>query len=214
MDSCPNACANISPIFLCDGISLIPDLKSEYSLCYTLLIPVMLALTIWQLYSQMMSSQTGTPQFAFQLLSRLVELTSKFTSSDIKRYFCTGVLHVAALGFFAGPFYVFFEGISDLFSYRAVLRNWGFGQIVAITVWLPSLASMVTDIVHGPVVGRTNQAPASIKFVHIVNPKRMSARSQPLSSAGIHGQRSTDSYQLIRVTSPSGWPASQTFRTG
>lgn len=43
--------------------------------------------------------------------------------------------------------------------------EWTFGQIVAVSVWMPTLLSFINDLVYNPIRGRTNQLPRSFEVV-------------------------------------------------
>lgn len=45
------------------------------------------------------------------------------------------------------------------------LTEWSFGQIVAVTVWLPSLLSFINDCIYGPLRGRSAQLPEPLSIV-------------------------------------------------
>jgi hypothetical protein len=46
-----------------------------------------------------------------------------------------------------------------------ISTEWTFGQVVAVSVWLPTLLSFVNDCIYGPLRGRSNQLPASLQVV-------------------------------------------------
>jgi hypothetical protein len=47
-------------------------------------------------------------------------------------------------------------------------REWSFGQVVAVSVWLPSILSFVNDCVYGLIQGRSNSLPRTLRLVRTV----------------------------------------------
>jgi hypothetical protein len=45
--------------------------------------------------------------------------------------------------------------------------DWTFGQIVSLTVWCPVLLSLANNAIYGPIQGRTEQLPDSLKVVRV-----------------------------------------------
>ena len=119
----PQVCNNIAPFKICGNL-VQPDLHPEYAFYYTLCMPIMLGLVVWQLSS--LPKKIGPNGFG-ETSKRLGQL----------------ILHLGAIGFFVGPCYVFFQSISDLLSYEAVNMNWDFGQIVAILTTSFSVVELV-----------------------------------------------------------------------
>lgn len=141
----PNACGNASPIHLCYTARR-PDLKPEYTFYYTLCLPIMLGLTIWQ-------------------LSSISRISTFLDAIPIKKprdtpWFWSVILHLGTIGLFVVPVYLFFKSISDLFSNYTVNSTWSFGQIIAVTVWIPTVAGLVNSFVDGVDVAHTKQLPA------------------------------------------------------
>ena len=130
----PQVCENITPFHLC-GRLVVPDLHPEYAFYYTLCMPIMLGLTIWQLSSL---------KSFYDLLRRSCPNWFR----RIPQWLWLSALHVGALGFFIGPCYVFFKSISDLLANDAVNKNWGFGQIVAILTTVLSIVEFVHTYVE------------------------------------------------------------------
>jgi hypothetical protein len=46
-------------------------------------------------------------------------------------------------------------------------QDWTFGQIVSLTVWFPVLLSLANNAIYGPVRGRSEQLPDSLKVVRV-----------------------------------------------
>ena len=130
----PRVCGNVPPFSICGNVHP-PNLHPEYAFYYTLCLPVMLRLTIWQLSS--LESFSG-------LLNRILpnHLREKWQRLLVL------VMHLGAVGFFATPFYLFYQSISDLLSNNAVNTTWGFGQIVAILATVPTLVEFVHTYVE------------------------------------------------------------------
>jgi hypothetical protein len=60
----------------------------------------------------------------------------------------------------------YFIGYLALYIERGnVDMEWSFGQVVAVSVWLPTVLSFINDCLYGPLRGRTNQLPASLQVV-------------------------------------------------
>ena len=130
----PQVCGNFPPLKICSDVHQ-PNLHPEYAFYYTLCLPVMLGLAIWQLSSL---------EFFSSLLMKIfpVKLKEKW-----KRLLFL-IMHFGAVGFFAAPFYLFFQSISDLLSNDAVNTTWGFGQIVAILATVPTVVEFVHTYVE------------------------------------------------------------------
>ena len=141
----PNACGNISPVNICPAYHQ-PNLKPEYTFCYALCLPIMLGLTVWQL-----SSDSRISAFLNTLPIR--------RPRDFPWFWST-ILHLGAMGFFAAPIYLFFKSISDLFTNNAVNTVWSFGQIIAVTVWIPTLTGLVNSYIDGVDGAHNKQLPA------------------------------------------------------
>ncbi|KAF2820204.1 hypothetical protein CC86DRAFT_374431 [Ophiobolus disseminans] len=45
--------------------------------------------------------------------------------------------------------------------------EWSFGQVVAVAVWLPTILSFVNDCVYGPLRGRSNGLPRTLRVVRV-----------------------------------------------
>ena len=149
--SFPNACGNFSPLNLC-GNFVPPNERPEYTFYYTLCLPVMVGLTVWQTTS-------------ISRVSTFFEATFPLKPRGYS-WLIHGVLHVAALSFFAVPLYLFFQSISQLFQYGSVSTMWGFGQIVAVTVWIPTVAGFVNSYADGVDRAHTKQLPAGHSTVN------------------------------------------------
>ncbi|KAF2795368.1 hypothetical protein K505DRAFT_324099 [Melanomma pulvis-pyrius CBS 109.77] len=136
----PNACGNASPINICPG-SVPPDVHPEYAFYYTLCLPSMIGLTIWQL---------STLSYISQPLSALFYKDSRPILLRFR------LLHLFALGFFVAPFCFFFMSIYDLFKYDAVSFEWSFGQIIAIIL---IVTGFVNNLWDGVINTRTKSLP-------------------------------------------------------
>ena len=130
----PQVCGNVPPYSICPN-ALPPDLHPEYAFYYTLCLPVILGLTIWQLSSLNSFSS---------LLNRI--LPKNFRAKWQRLLFL--MMHLGAVGFLAAPSYFFFQSISDLLSNDAVNMTWGFGQIVAILATVPTVVEFVHTYVE------------------------------------------------------------------
>lgn len=145
----PNACGNASPLNICPELSA-PILHPEYAFYYTLCLPIMIGLTIWQLST----------------ISWVSKSLSMFFYKDSKPNLSLFVLlHFSALGFFTAPFCFFFISISDLFYYNAVSSEWSFGQIIAITLWVPSVVGFVNNLWDGVRDAHKKQLPVGYTVV-------------------------------------------------
>ncbi|KAL8793595.1 MAG: hypothetical protein Q9195_003858 [Heterodermia aff. obscurata] len=125
----PRVCGNVAPLAICVKVKE-PDLHPEYAFYYTLCLPVMLGLTIWQLSS--LKSFSSLLNTIFPTVFR-----EKWQRPLIL------ITHLGAVGFLAAPFFLFFQSISDLLSNDAVNTTWGFGQIVAILATVPTVVEFV-----------------------------------------------------------------------
>lgn len=139
----PNACGNAAPISICPEVPY-PNVHPEFAFYYTLCLPVMIGLTIWQLSS--------VPPIS-KFLSRCFYRDSKENSALFS------LLHLAALCFLVVPLAFFFMSLRDLFWWKAINFEWSFGQIVALTLWLPSATGFVNSLLHGVEDAHTNQLP-------------------------------------------------------
>jgi hypothetical protein len=147
----PNACGNVSPHRMCGLFD--PEFKPEYSFYFALCLPIMLGLVIWQLLS--------IPRF-FHLCISAVRIDFRRSKT-----FWYVILHLGALGFFAAPFYLFLKTISSLFSNQSVNTNWSFGQILAIAVWIPTVAGFANSWTDGVDAARTKQLPVRYQTIAI-----------------------------------------------
>ena len=121
----PRVCGNAPPFQVCGDLEP-QSLHPEYSFYYTLCLPVMLGLTIWQLCS--LESFSG---FLNKILPR--SFRQKWQTPLLL------VVHLGAVGFLTAPCYFFFQSISDLLSNDAVNTTWAFGQIVAVLATVPTV---------------------------------------------------------------------------
>lgn len=129
----PRVCGNVPPFSTC-GLNQ-PNLHPEYAFYYTLCLPVMLGLTVWQLSS----------------LKSFSSLLNKILPNDFREKWqrlLLLIMHLGAVGLFAAPFYLFFQSISDLLASDAVNATWGFGQIVAILATVPTVVEFVHTYVE------------------------------------------------------------------
>ena len=121
----PRVCGSAPPFRVC-GDSAPPNLHPEYAFYYTLCVPVMLGLTIWQLSS--LESCAGP--------------LNRFLPRSFRKKWQNPLLlitHLGAVGFLTAPCYFFFQSISDLLSNDAVNTTWAFGQIVAVLATVPTV---------------------------------------------------------------------------
>ena len=129
----PRVCENVAPFSICALDA--PDLHPEYAFYYTLCLPVMLGLTIWQLFSLKPFSN---------YMNKIIPRGLRETWQG----FLLLITHLGALGFFAAPCYFFFQSISDLLSGDVVNKTWGFGQIVAILATVPTVIEFIRAYVE------------------------------------------------------------------
>ena len=121
----PRVCGNAPPFQICGELEP-RSLHPEYAFYYTLCLPVMLGLTIWQLSS---------PESFSGRLNRMLP-------RSFREKWQTPLLLIAylgAVGFLTAPCYFFFQSISDLLSNDAVNMTWAFGQIVAVLATVPAV---------------------------------------------------------------------------
>ena len=144
----PNACSNSSPIGICfpsrpgPRAVYLPILIMAVKIIYIVSIPMVLSLAIWQLFS--ISYISALLSFnCFNLLPKKALLH----------------LHKIALLFFLALLALFFMAISQLFSAGAVNTNWNFGQIITITVWIPTVAGFINNCMDGVGNAHTKQLP-------------------------------------------------------
>lgn len=129
----PNACGNASPLNICPG--LYPSTaNTEYTFFYTLCVPVMVGLTVWQL-----TTLASVSKF-------LSAIFYKDSQANMPLF---TILHLAALGLFVAPIAFFFDNIKDLFISGNISFDWTFGQILAITLWIPSVSVLVEYLIVG-----------------------------------------------------------------
>ena len=121
----PRVCEN-APLFqVCGELGLL-NLHLEYALYYTLCLPVMVGLMVWQLSS--LESFSG--------------LLNKILPRSFLEKWQTPLLlitHLGAIGLLIALCYFFFQSISDLLSNNAVNTAWDFGQIVAVLATVPTV---------------------------------------------------------------------------
>ena len=129
----PRVCGNVAPGSICGNLN--PNLHPEYAFYYTLCIPIMLGLTVWQFST-------------LQTVSDLLD--SNFPKSFRAKWqgILLFIMHVGAIGFFAAPSYFFFQSIADLLSNDAVNKTWGFGQIVAVLATVPTVVEFIHTYVE------------------------------------------------------------------
>lgn len=117
-----SSCGNSSPDDIC-GHSW-PQLHLEYTFYYTFCIPIMFGLTIWQFSCW----KPINKMIIWLRHSRLLSAT----------------IHIIAIHLFVVPIYVFFKGIFILVSNKSINMTWNFGQIIAVSIWIPTIAGLIT----------------------------------------------------------------------
>lgn len=61
--------------------------------------------------------------------------------------------------------------------------EWSFGQVVAVSVWLLVLFSLINDCIYGPIRGRTNQLPPSLQVVRRTSLESLQTHALALDDA-------------------------------
>lgn len=146
----PNACVNASPTNLCRDVRN-AEVHPEYAFSYVLCMPSMLSLTLWQLSTVPFIRKSPSAFFYRAPGKRILPLFV--------------LLHLFAILLFVPPFIFFFKGIDDLFRYDLVSSDWNFGQIVALTLWLPSLIGFVNTVWDGVGPAHAKQMPVRYDIV-------------------------------------------------
>lgn len=77
-------------------------------------------------------------------------------------------------------------------TYEGVNKEWTFGQIVAMIVWLPCLLALLNDVMCGPVRGRSDQLPDTMKVVRV--PETRDVSIEAVSNSGITNQSVVSSH--------------------
>lgn len=150
----PDACGNLPPYYICPYVFL-PDLHAVNAFYNALCLPIIFGLTIWQLSS--------IPRVSTFLASVPLHRLGKYP------LLLLAMLHLGALGLFTMPLYYFFKGIWSLFQTQSVGMTWNFGQVVAITAWIPTIAALVNNYVDGVGAAHTKQLPPTYRTVTMRN---------------------------------------------
>lgn len=148
----PDACAPEGPLQLCPAARLRhfdPTPMFAYALC----LPAMLGLAVWQ---------AGAVPPVGRLYARA---GAECARRGVRLAVWRRGLHAGALALFAAPAAVFLKGVAELFRGGAVAPDWGFGQVVAILVWLPTLAGFVNNCADGVGPALTKQLPGTCRVV-------------------------------------------------
>ena len=176
----PNACGNISPRFICDS-ALDSSWGSRNEKLYASCIPVMLGLTVWQI-----SSSLCPPSF----LALIRFVTTCNTWSEQSAAMRHTIYHISTMILLVPPLYTLIQGIMDLFDGDAVNGTWGFGQIVAVTVWIPTVAGFFNMWVEGVSAAHTEQLPASyLTIINNLTQGNRSASSQNQPEISVREER-------------------------
>lgn len=150
----PNACAQFAPWGICPN-SHIPVLAPRSVYYYASCLPIIFGLTIWQL-----STITRVSTF----------LTSLRVSSSYRYpWMPQAIIHSSATGLFAVPLYFFFKDILSLFATESVGKTWSFGQIIAITAWIPTVTGLVNNYADGVDAAHTKQLPLTYRTMTVSN---------------------------------------------
>lgn len=129
----PNSCGNASPETICPGLYK-EGLHPEYTFYYTLCLPIIIGLTLWQLST-------------IPSVSRV--LSAVFYTNSKPRLPLFTLMHLIAQGCFIASFSFFFDSLADLLGSDAVSFEWSFGQIVAITLYMPSILGFFHSLWYG-----------------------------------------------------------------
>lgn len=146
----PDSCGGTSPLNLCvEPWERDIDIDMVYIFAYPSCVPMMIGLTIWQCKSN--------PNFA----AKASRSSVKLFGSHSRRWF--KAMHTLALITFAVNFLIFTSGIVMLFVQGAVNNDWKFGQIIALTLWLPTLIGGINNWVDGVDAASTKQLPSAFR---------------------------------------------------
>lgn len=142
----PNACAEWPASNICPE-KAVQDLEPGYSLYSSLYLPLVLGLTIWQ-FSCLSFISIRTPKRYPQL--------------------SLAIMHVVAVSLLVAPFFFLVKCLIKLFALQSIDATWGFGQIVALTAWVPFLVALVNNYLEGVDEAHTKQLPSSYSAMAIV----------------------------------------------
>ncbi|KAI9879750.1 MAG: hypothetical protein M1830_007375 [Pleopsidium flavum] len=155
----PEACGFRSPAHLCAGLRLnsilerfdIPDTRNNTLLFPGLLVPLAIGLTVWQLQIWRMRRVMAALKFLTAIFAPLIKrLPSSLRSTTFWRVLTHIIVHAIFGYVFIGQYYIF----SFLLGHGYVdLSNWGFGQIVGITIWCPSMVEFLYLQINGIEIG-------------------------------------------------------------
>lgn len=165
----PKACGGISPALICGF-----QRNEDFGLRFTMFAPIvsMPLLLAWHLWPTAVGLiQKFSPQRNCRPTPKLYTgLSMNGTNIQavrlrIDRFTIAAVIIVYLSGLVSIISFITVQALNS--TSGDVNREWTFGQIVAIVVWLPSLLSFVNDIVYGPLRGRTEQLPDTIELVRV-----------------------------------------------
>lgn len=156
----PPACAQWPVAYICPNLKS-PDLGGGYSFYNILLLPHVIGVTFWQFSSVPFLSIKMSENHTPLLLT---------------------IMHLGAIGLLVTPLFFLGKSIVLLFAIQSIDTTWGFGQVVALTAWIPFITALVNNYLEGIADAHTKQLPYSYSTVAIARSDIASAsqRSWPL----------------------------------
>ncbi|OAL53281.1 hypothetical protein IQ07DRAFT_585228 [Pyrenochaeta sp. DS3sAY3a] len=156
LGSQPDACGMKPPIYIC-GQSRPNDQLASLTAATALCMIIMAVIILLHIFGTVRSRnlrREGHSRFPY--------------AGDPVRHIDPSYLGVSAsllVIFMIISVVLYFIEVAEYMQAERVNMEWSFGQIVAATIWLPTLLNFFNDCIFGPIKSRTNQLPDSLEVV-------------------------------------------------